>query len=552
MEDLFYNVPSRRRAFRSPSEEYAKILDLVGRYAVHCAGVSFLCKKAGDNSGSSVSVPASATVKDRIRQIHGTAAANELEELKVEDDRWGFKCAGWVSNANYSAKRTNMLLFINHRSVESPAIKKSVEQTYATFLPKGGHPFFYLSLEIEPQRVDVNVHPTKREVHFLNEDEIIAVICDEIRSTLSKVDTSRSFMTQSLLSNPKVPFATPMKQTTVATLGPGDASDLSTSKTPMTVTKKRNENSLVRTDSSARKITSMLQPQRSVDEIAEDDDEMEYEFTEKEPLACRLTSIKELRADVRDAMHNELTDIISTHTFVGIVDEQKRIAAIQGGVKLFLVDYGMLCNEYFYQVGLTDFANYGSMRFNPPLSLHDLLKIAAEQENLDAGDAADEVDWNEVVEVVKKQLIGKAALLSEYFCMEISPEGELCSIPLLMKDYTPSMAKLPQFLLRLGPHVNWNDEKGCFQTLLRELASFYVPESLPLPPSAQSDGAGKGKEKVAEEDPEITRRRRTIRRALEFTIFPACKARLVATKGLLDGVMEVANLKGLYRVFERC
>ena len=71
-----------------------------------------------------------------------------------------------------------MLLFINHRAVESPAIKKSVEQTYATFLPKGAHPFFYLSLEIEPQRVDVNVHPTKREVHFLNEDEIIAVICD--------------------------------------------------------------------------------------------------------------------------------------------------------------------------------------------------------------------------------------------------------------------------------------------------------------------------------------------------------------------------------------
>ncbi|CAA9964889.1 DNA mismatch repair protein mutL [Pyrenophora teres f. maculata] len=553
VEDLFYNVPSRRRAFRSASEEYAKILELVGRYAVHCEGVAFSCKKMGENNSNSVTVPAAASAKDRIRQIHGSSAANELVELNVEDDRWGFKCKGWVSSANYSAKRTQMLLFINHRSVESPVIKKSVEQTYATFLPKGGHPFFYLSLEIEPQRVDVNVHPTKREVHFLNEDEIIAVVCDSIRDNLSKVDTSRSFMTQSLLSNPKVPFATPMKPTIPATPGTGDTSDRSVSRAPQTVPKKRNGGSLVRTDASARKITSMLQPQKSVEEIANDEKEKEYEITEKEPVACRLTSISDLRAEVRDAMHNELTEMISSHTFVGVVDEQKRIAAIQGGVKLFLVDYAMMCNEYFYQVGLTDFANYGSIRFSPPLPLRDLLRIAVEQEKKKAGDAAGEVDWDEVIDVVRKQLIDKAPLLREYFSMNITAEGELCSIPLLMKDYTPCMAKLPQFLLRLGPHVNWNEEKGCFQTILRELASFYVPESLPLSPEAQGKHGGKGKDRVVEEDAEITMRRKKLLRTLEFNIFPACKARLVATKGLLEsGVMEVANLKGLYRVFERC
>jgi DNA mismatch repair protein MLH1 len=525
------------------------------KYAVHCIGVSFSCKKAGDNSGSSVSVPASAAIKDRIRQLHGSAVANELVSLKVEDDRWGFKCDGWISNANYSAKRTGMLLFINHRSVESAVIKKSVEQTYATFLPKGGHPFFYLSLEIEPARVDVNVHPTKREVHFLNEDEIVAMICDEIRISLSKVDTSRSFMTQSLLSNPKATLATPIKQTAPVATTPttADVSDFSASRAPGTVPKRANENNLVRTDASARKITSMLQPERSVDEAANKDDEMEYEFTEKEHMTCRLTSVKELRAEVRDAMHNELTDIISTHIFVGVVDEQKRIAAIQGGVKLFLVDYGMLCNEYFYQVGLTEFANYGTIRFNPPLSLEELLKVAVEQERRTAGTEGDEIDWDEVVETVKEALIEKSALLQEYFSMEITDEGELCSIPLLMKGYTPSMAKLPQFLLRLGPHVNWNEEKGCFQTLLRELASFYVPESLPLPPSTAADGSGlEEQQRIAEEDPEITARRAKVREAVEHIIFPACKARLLATKGLLKGVMEIANLRGLYRVFERC
>ncbi|KAF2121564.1 histidine kinase-like ATPase [Lophiotrema nucula] len=559
VEDLFYNVPSRRRAFRSASEEYAKILELVGKCAVHCLGVSFSCKKHGDNS-SGVSVPANASIIDRIRVIHGSALANELVNFKAENERWGFKCEAWISNANYSSKKTTLLLFINHRVVESAAIKKSVEQTYGTFLPKGGHPFVYLSLDIEPQRVDVNVHPTKREVHFLNEDEIIAIICDEVRDSLSKVDTSRSFMTQSLLLGPKVPFATPMKQTTPGTPDAGDSSDRSgPNPRSKPFTKKPYENNLIRTDASARKITSMLKPHPSRDgNVDEDDEDMEIQYGNRDAVICKLQSIRELRDEVRDNMHNELTEIVSTHTFVGVVDEQKRIAAIQGGVKLFLVDYGMLCNEYFYQVGLTDFGNFGAIRFSTPLPLDEILRIAVDQEKKNAPETADEIDWDEVIEAVKAQMIKSSRMLKEYFSMEVTAEGELCSIPLLIKGYTPSLAKLPQFLLRLGPHVNWFEEKGCFQAFLRELASFYVPESLPVAPTPITNpeddiGKGKGKEKsTAAEDPDIALRRQKVRRAIEYVIFPACKARLVATKGLLKGVMEIANLKGLYRVFERC
>ncbi|OCL05827.1 DNA mismatch repair protein MutL [Glonium stellatum] len=553
VEDLFYNVPSRRRAFRSASEEYAKILDLVGRYAVHCNGVSFTCKKHGDSS-MGISVPANAGTVDRIRQVHGSPVANELIEFEAANERWGFKSDGWISNANYSVKRTTLLLFINHRSVESSAIKKAVEQTYATFLPKGGHPFIYLSLEIDPHRVDVNVHPTKREVNFLNEDEIIEVICDEVRARLGKVDTSRSFMTQSLLPGVKAPLA--------STSPSGSGQDSPGPTTPANPshrlpsqkmsTKRPYENNLVRTDASTRKITSMLPAgqQLSSDAALQDEpaiDDIEYEHSEKEPVLCRLTTVKELRAEVRDNMHNELTDVFAGHTFVGLVDERKRIAAIQGGVKLYLVDYGMVCNEYFYQVGLTDFGNFGSIRFDPVLSLEDLLRVAADHER-DMAETDDDIDWDEVVSVVKNQLVSSRDMLAEYFSLEISEEGDLLRIPLLMKGYMPSLAKLPQFLLRLGPRVDWMDEKDCFHSFLRELASFYVPESLPSPPVPDENEA----ETAITEDPEIAARRRQLTRALEHVIFPALKARLVATKGLLKGVMEVANLKGLYRVFERC
>lgn len=542
VEDLFYNVPTRRRAFRSASEEYAKILDLVGRYAVHCLGVAFSCKKHGESS-MGISVASNASTIDRIRQIHGSSVANELIQFATENERWGFKASGWVSNANYSVKRTTLLLFINHRSVDSSPVKKALESTYSTFLPKGGHPFIYLSLDIEPHRLDVNVHPTKREVRFLHEDEIIASLSDAIRESLGSVDTSRTFMTQSLLPGLKTPIARIGTPTT-----PQQGHDDSEKRPAKSAQQKPYENNLVRTDAKARKITSMLP---NLAHPSSDDAQptfapgnITYETIDREPTTCRLTTIRELRSAVRDNMHNELTNVFAGHTFVGVVDERRRLAAIQGGVKLYLVDYGMVANEYFYQLGLTDFGNFGAIRFDPPLSLTRLLTLGADAEK--AANPDEDVNWDECVARVRETLVSRRAMLAEYFNMAVSEDGMLLSLPLMLKNYTPPLSKLPTFLLRLGPFVNWEDEKPCFHSFLRELASFYTPEALPPPPAKREDGS------VEEEDGEITKRRKEVQLAVENVLFPAFRARLVATRGLLRGVVEVASLKGLYRVFERC
>lgn len=556
VEDLFYNVPNRRRAFRSSSDEYNKIIDMVGRYAVHCSHVAFSCKKQGESS-TSISVPAHASVVDRIRQIYGGSVANELVEYSTSDDRWGFKAEGYATNANYHIKKTTLLLFINRRCVESTNIKKAIEQTYQAFLPKNGHPFAYLSLEIDPRRVDVNVHPTKREVNFLNEDEIIQAICEHIRSKLAAVDQSRTFMTQTLL--PGADWASTQRQ------ADEDAAPTSNSRrTPGKMTTRPYENNLVRTDTNLRKITSMFVPAGASSKTTGESstaaigtapdtqppEAIEYETNDRRQNPCRLASVRELRADVRDDMHHELTEVFATHTFVGIVDERRRLAAIQGGVKLYLVDYGRACSEYFYQVGLTDFGNFGVIKFSPSLDLRAVLRIAAEhekQKRAGAGADDDDFDVEEVVELVSEQLIERREMLLEYFSFEISPAGELISIPLLVKGYTPSLAKLPQFLLRLGPHVDWTEERACFESFLKELASFYVPEMLPPTP-------GNAEEAAAEQiDEELRARRKHVRWAIEHVFFPAFKARLVATNTLMKGgVLEVANLKGLYRVFERC
>ncbi|KAE8314135.1 histidine kinase-like ATPase [Aspergillus transmontanensis] len=556
VEDLFYNVPTRRRAFRSASEEYAKILDVVGRYAVHCSGVAFSCRKHGD-SGVSISTPVAANTIDRIRQIHGSAVANELVEFKAEDQKLGFRSSGYVTNANYHVKRTVILLFINHRSVESTAVKRAIEQTYSSFLPKGGHPFAYIDLEIEPHRVDVNVHPTKREVNFLNEDEIIECICQEIKLNLTQVDSSRTFLTQTLLPG-------------VRTMEPAsrdpDSADVEsrTPKAPAT-TKKPYEHNLVRTDSKVRKITSMLSPAILNATEAETtsgvfDEGLQYEATDREPLRIALTSVKNLRASVRNAMHNTLTETIASHTYVGLVDERRRITAIQSGVKLYLIDYGMFCNEFFYQIGLTDFGNFGVIKLDPAPKLINLLQIAADAEReAPSSRKAKSSEINEkndifdnAPDLVARALIDRREMLNEYFSLQISAEGELLSLPLLLKGYLPCLGKLPRFLLRLGPYVDWTSEEDCFRTFLRELAAFYTPEQLPPPPPPAENDGNEVSPDVDMEDELIKNRRLQIARMLEHVVFPALRSRLVATNRLLRGVVEVADLKGLYRVFERC
>ncbi|KAH6996203.1 histidine kinase-like ATPase [Ilyonectria sp. MPI-CAGE-AT-0026] len=545
VEDLFYNINARRKAFRSFPDEFNKIIDMVGRYAVHCKGVGFTCKKAGESS-TSLSIQAQATVIDRIRQIHGSSVANELIKFETSEDRWGFKAEGYTTNANYSVKKTTLLLFINHRCVESTHIKKAMEQMYSNFLPKQGHPFVYLSLEIEPARVDVNVHPTKREVHFLNEDEIIQAICEHIETKLAAVDTSRTFMTQTLL--PGVKAADPSPRT--------DNDGTPGRVTPLTKRPRRNSNDLVRTDTSERKITSMFsraglnQSSGSTDRSEQAlpvPEDLDYETIDRASVPCRLSSVKELRSEVREGIHDELTEIFASHTFVGVVDDHRRLAAIQGGVKLYLIDYGHTCFEYFYQVGLTDFGNFGTIRFSPSLDLREMLRMAAEVEKNAVCSPDEDFDVETLVDRVSSQLVERREMLQEYFSLEISPAGELVSIPLLIKGYTPPLVKLPRFLLRLGPHVDWGDEKGCFETFLRELATLYVPEPLPALP-------GDDESLRTEDVPnEIRVRRQHVRYAVQNIFFPAFKARLVATKSLMEqGVLEVASLKGLYRVFERC
>ncbi len=109
---------------------------------------------------------------------------------------------GKVTNANYSNKKAIYIIFINNRLVECASIRRTIENVYTGILPKHMHPFVYLSIQMPPQHIDVNVHPTKKEVHFLFEEELLELIHVELSKLLSSANESRSFLIQTTLFDP--------------------------------------------------------------------------------------------------------------------------------------------------------------------------------------------------------------------------------------------------------------------------------------------------------------------------------------------------------------
>ncbi|XP_014475467.1 PREDICTED: DNA mismatch repair protein Mlh1 isoform X2 [Dinoponera quadriceps] len=198
IENLFYNVATRRKALSSSSEEFTKITEVVMRYAVHNPTVGFTLKKFGETSPQ-VRTPHNSTKQSNIRILYGNPVARELLEIELNDETYRFKMHALVTNPNHTNKRMVMLLFINNRLVDSSSIRKMLEEVYTVYLPKKAYPWCYISLEINSQNIDVNVHPTKHEVRFLHEDAIIERIKLALDERLTGSSASKTFYLQARL-----------------------------------------------------------------------------------------------------------------------------------------------------------------------------------------------------------------------------------------------------------------------------------------------------------------------------------------------------------------
>ncbi|ONH65291.1 DNA mismatch repair protein MLH1 [Cyberlindnera fabianii] len=567
VEDLFYNVPSRLRAVKGGSDELSKIVDVAGRYAIH-SNVGIGVKKFGE-SHFALSTRPGLSVKERIRAVYGNSIAGELIPIDIDgiEDYGVVKSAGQITNPNYNNKKAIApVFFINNRLVSNDVLRRALNSTISHFIPKGHRSFIYLSLLIKPQNLDVNVHPTKREVRFLHEDEIVEKICIRVTEELSKIDSSRSFPTQTLLPHNirKRKVNEEEEEESKAPLAPS-------------LQKKRLDYKLVRTDASQSRITSFIKavessqytetpteaPTRIFDSQLSDaeDDKSEattvtnttvipsqaqtqaqaqhqhnYTKIDKPQVEVNLQSILNLREEVQLSSNRQLTEMFANLTYIGIVDSDRRLCAFQYNVKLMLVDYGSLLTEFFYQVALQEFSNFGIVRLETPVSLKHLLSHIYESE----------VETTLNVEDILDMIVDMREMLDEYFSIGIDvsnpDDPQLTTLPLMLKGYIPSLSKLPMFVYRMGAKVDWNDEEQCLDGILRQIAMLYTPEYI-------SEGTPEMDEMQKQV---LAQQRYDLNLTMENIIMPSVKRRFLAPHKLKKDVIEIANLPGLYRVFERC
>ncbi|KAK0496296.1 histidine kinase-like ATPase [Armillaria luteobubalina] len=554
IEDLFYNTPTRLSALRSASEEYSRILDVLTKYAIHNHDVSFVCKKAGSNTPD-LSTPSSSSTPQAIRMLYGHSIAKELLHSEVSSANGDASSESWsadahFTNANYQAKRTSFLLFINHRLVESPRMKRALEGVYTGILPKGSYPFIYLSLIVDPRSVDVNVHPTKKEVHFLNEEAIVERICNTLLQTLTSKNHSRIFEYQTLLtggvsdSNDKSISKNHKGKERSVDTGTEEGEENEPSTTEPESRRKTYSHNKVRTSLQDRTLDSMFPianpsqidgSSRTAASVLSPGITKAREIKESE---CILTSVQNLRHSVVKGKHRLLTEILEKHIFVGIVDITRCLSLVQHSTKLYLVNHAALAEELFFQLALRQFGDMTKLKLEPPPSLRKLVQIA-----VDVEDTSEDTKLTkaQIVDRIIDILVTRRDMLSEYFSLDISPDGLVESLPLLLRDYTPNLDKVPYFLMRLGPQVNWTAEKECFESFLRELAYFYVPGPAPCfdPVAPKTD------EQEAQDKAE--------RWQVQHILFPAMRRYLTAPKSLLErDVVQIADLPNLYKVFERC
>lgn len=116
VEDLFFNMSVRKKALRSPAEEYQKISEVVGKYAVHNSKVGFALRKSTANND--IRTPPDSNHVENIRIVYGNSIARELVEFEMGNELLRFKAEGHMTNVNYSSKKFIFLLFINHRLVD--------------------------------------------------------------------------------------------------------------------------------------------------------------------------------------------------------------------------------------------------------------------------------------------------------------------------------------------------------------------------------------------------------------------------------------------------
>jgi DNA mismatch repair protein MutL len=204
VEDLFANVPARRKFLRQPSTESSYVSRLIGAYAAHRSDIRWALSVDGRKS---ISTSGSGSDVDAAIGVYGPELADDVLELdssRTESAVPGVTVTGWVSSPRVTrSHRQNLFFFVNGRMIQHRALTYALEEAYHSLLMVGRHPIGMVRIQLDPAMVDVNVHPTKAEVKFVDE----RAVCRAVQRA-----THAALMAQHQDVLPEVTFSPPEPQ----------------------------------------------------------------------------------------------------------------------------------------------------------------------------------------------------------------------------------------------------------------------------------------------------------------------------------------------------
>ncbi len=171
IRDLFYNTPVREKFLKTPTTEAGYISSFIEQLALSHPHISF---KYMQNGQTKLHTSGNNNLKEAIYQIYGRDITRELIEIHTKDRDETIRIDGFIGKPVISRGNRNFEnYYVNGRYVKSKIVTKAVEDAYHTFMMQHKYPFTCLHIQIKGSDVDVNVHPTKMEVRFSNQELVL-------------------------------------------------------------------------------------------------------------------------------------------------------------------------------------------------------------------------------------------------------------------------------------------------------------------------------------------------------------------------------------------
>ena len=180
VRNLFYNTPARKKFMKTPATEGSYIYDLVCRMAMSHPDISF---KFIMNGADKLFTSGNGRLKEIIYHIYGRDITNNLLEINASNDQ--VKITGYLAKPSISrGNRSFEDYYVNQRYIKSNILTKAIEDAYRTFVMVHKFPFTVINFEIDPSLIDVNIHPAKRELKFINEPDMYDFTYISVRKAL--------------------------------------------------------------------------------------------------------------------------------------------------------------------------------------------------------------------------------------------------------------------------------------------------------------------------------------------------------------------------------